>query len=404
MAEMDSDTDQVIKSASILIVDDNSANVLLLRDILQHQGYGAVRAETDSRKVIELCQQQRPDLLLLDIRMPHIDGLQLMDLLRVEFGNEFIPVLVLTAQIDQDTRRKALEKGASDFLTKPFVTWELVHRVRNTLHTRMLYRAVANQNRELEQCVAKRTWELTEALAAARKANQAKLDFLSMMSHELRTPLNSIIGFAEVMTSPDGGQGLPAEYAEYLHLIEESGRHLLDMVNKILDFTRGATGTAGLEESTIELPALINFCVALLMPKAMARSVTMLARLDEPVLVRGDERRLRDIVLSLLDNAIKFNRVGGKVEVDLAVGSEGVVIAIADDGPGIAANIQEQLFAPFIQGEGTLDRHHEGIGLGLPIVRRFAEMHGGKAELSSFSGRGTVVRVLLPKERLVRNH
>lgn len=401
MAEMDSETDQSIKGASILIVDDNSANVLLLRDILIHQGYSAVRSETDSRKVIGLCRDQRPDLLLLDIRMPHIDGLQLMDLLRGEFGNEFIPVLVLTAQIDQDTRRKALEKGASDFLTKPFVTWELVHRVRNTLHTRMLYRAVTNQNRELEQCVAERTRELTEALAAARRANQAKLDFLSMMSHELRTPLNSIIGFAEVMSETEGPQRLPAEFGEYLRLIEESGRHLLDMVNRILDFTKGATGTVALEEATVDLPALINFCVTLLTPKALARSVSVVTRQCAPVHIRGDERRLRDIVLSLLDNAIKFNRIGGTVDISVAVGSDEVIIAIIDDGPGIAPEIRQKLFTPFTQGEGTLDRHHEGIGLGLPIVRRFAEMHGGQALLDSEPGRGTVARVILPAERVV---
>lgn len=389
------------KEAAILIVDDNASNVDLLREILRHQGYTRVRGETDPRLVPDLCRAESYDILLLDIRMPHLSGFQLIELLRPIFADDYVPMLVLTAQTDQETRRKSLEVGASDFLTKPFVAWELLQRVRNMLQIRMLYKKTREQNRDLERRVDERTRELTEALANIRKADRAKLDFLSVMSHELRTPLNAIIGFSEVISCQDTKPPIPPEYLDYVKLIEESGKHLLDMVNRILEYTKGSTGIVTLEDKPVNLRDLIDRCIAMLTPKAQGRGISVTLEATAPLWVRADERRLRELLLSVLDNAIKFNHEGGAVTVTLSVGLNAAEIAISDNGPGISPEIQARIFDPFTQGDGSIDRRYEGIGLGLPIVQRYAQLHGGHIELDSEPGRGTTVRVFLPADRVL---
>ncbi|WP_029007098.1 ATP-binding response regulator [Azospirillum halopraeferens] len=390
-----------VKDSAILIVDDNTSNVDLLREILHHEGYRRVRGETDPRKVVALCEAQRYDLLLLDVRMPHMSGFDLMERLREVHAGDYVPVLVLTAQTDQETRRKSLELGASDFLTKPFIAWELLHRVRNTLEIRSLYRRVAEQNRELEQRVAERTAALSAALEAAREGDRAKLDFLSVTSHELRTPLNSIIGFAEVMASQSLGPLGHPDYLDYVRLIEESGKVLLTMVNNILDYTRGASGAVELAESEVGLPALLSTCCNLMQAKAQAKRITVCVAACPTLVLRADQRRLREMLLSLLDNAIKFTGPGGAAWIGATREANGVAISVRDDGPGISPDLIVRLFTPFTQGERTLARVHEGIGLGLPIVRRFAELHGGSVELDSAPGKGTVVTIHLPADRIL---
>ncbi|WP_448192834.1 ATP-binding response regulator [Azospirillum sp. sgz301742] len=390
-----------IKAAAILVVDDNASNVELLREMLAHDGYTNVRGETDPRRVPPLCEAQVFDLLLIDIRMPHMSGFELMERLKAIYAGDHVPMLVLTAQTDQDTRRKSLEMGANDFLTKPFITWELLHRVRNMLEIRTLYRHVAQQNRDLERRVADRTAELSEALAAAHRADRAKLDFLSVMSHELRTPLNSVIGFAEVMAAESLGPLGHPDYMDYVKLIEESGNVLLSMVNKILDYTRGSTGSVEIQESDVRLPALLGTCINLLTPKAQPKSVALTLEPVPALTLRADHRRLREMLLNLLDNAIKFTPSGGHVTLSAAQCCEGVAIRVSDDGPGIAPEMVDRIFNPFTQAERSLARQHEGIGLGLPIVRRFAELHGGRVELDSAPGRGTKVTILLPAARII---
>ncbi len=400
-SDIDQNLAREVKDAAVLIVDDNVANVDLLREILSHDGFTRVRGETDPRNVPALCAAERYDLLLIDIRMPHMSGFELMERLKAIHAGDYVPMLVLTAHTDQETRRKSLELGANDFLTKPFIAWELLHRVRNMLEIRMLYRRAAEENRDLERRVAERTAELSEALAAVRQADRAKLDFLSVMSHELRTPLNSIIGFAEVLEGESLGKLGHPDYMEYVKLIDESGKALLTMVNKILDYTRGSTGAIELLESDVNLPLLLNTCINLLAPKAQPKGLTLAVEPGPQVSVRADHRRLREILLNVLDNAVKFSHPGGQVSARIERRADTIAILVRDDGPGIPPEIASRIFNPFTQAERTLVRQHEGIGLGLPIVRRFAELHGGSVELNSAPGLGTTVTVLLPVSRLI---
>ncbi|MCW2248390.1 signal transduction histidine kinase [Azospirillum fermentarium] len=399
--DLDREAGGDIQDASILVVDDNLANVELLREILTHTGYRRVRGETDPRKVPGLLRAEVFDLILLDIRMPFISGFELMEQAKAIYAGDHVPVLVLTAQTDQDTRRRSLEMGANDFLTKPFITWELLHRVRNMLEIRTLYRRAAALNRELEQRVSERTAELSEALADARQANRAKLDFLAVMSHELRTPLNSIIGFAEVMAAQSLGPLGHPEYREYVAMIEESGKTLLTMVNSILDYTRGTTGAIELLESEVRLPQLLDACLAMIHPKAQARQVRVSRQGCPAVSLRADQRRLREIILNLLDNAVKFNRPGGSATLAASLSADRLTVSVTDDGPGVPDALAQRIFSPFTHSDAVRARRHEGIGLGLPIAQRYAELHGGTVELAQAPGGGTVASVHLPIDRLL---
>lgn len=394
--------DHSIREAPILVVDDTPANAVLLSEVLRHAGFAHVDIETDSRHVYSRCCAHTYDLILLDIRMPHLDGFEVIEQLRPLFDKDYLPIVVITAQMDQETRRRSLEAGARDFLTKPIATWELLQRVRNILEIRVLYRQVHDQNQGLERRVLERTHELSEALETARLAERAKLDFLAMMSHELRTPLNAIIGFAEVLGSHAVSSLSQSEFREYVRQIEDGGKNLLGMVNTILDYSRGSTGALGLHESEIGLRVLLRYCMALLRPKANTRSVQLETGELPPLILRGDERRLREMLLSLLDNAIKFNHPGGRVHIEVKVDpATFVTLSIHDTGPGIPPDRLQRIFEPFTQGEGALQRRHEGIGMGLAIVCRFAELHGGRVEIESTQGQGTTAHLRLPASRII---
>ena len=404
-SDLDRSLADAISGARLLIVDDNLANVELLREILTHHGYRDIVCETDSRRFSQICAERPFDILLLDIRMPHLSGFDLIEMARKKiYVGDLVPILVLTAQTDLDTRRKALQLGANDFLNKPFVAWELLHRVRNALSTRMLYRQALEQKNELERRVAERTAELSAALVAAREGERAKLDFLSMMSHELRTPLNSIVGFAEVMAEPGFSPLKPSDVREYAAVIEENGKSLLTMVNNLLDFTRTGTGAAELAESDFSLRRIILACVEQMSIKARQRAVSIKQADCESVILRADRRRVKDLLLSLLDNAVKFNRPGGRVEIsargDAAAGV--LRLSVADTGYGVPKEEWSRLFTPFYQSDASLRRTHEGIGLGLPMVRRYAEMHGGTVDIDdSVIDRGSTFTVSLPLSRVV---
>ncbi len=393
--------EEEIVGSAILIVDDNQANVELLTDVLTAHGFRNVHGETDPRQALARSDVEAFDLFLVDIRMPHLDGFGLMTELLTRRHGDYAPILVLTAQTDQQTRRRALASGATDFLTKPFISWELLQRVRNMLHIRVLYRQLRDHNLDLERTVAARTRALADALAASRAADRAKLDFLAVMSHELRTPLNAIIGFAEILSRQDQGPLGHPDYGDYARVIEESGRGLLGMVNRILDLTRDATGTIALDEDRVALRATVAECVAAVRARAERRGLSITLAAGPEITLRADRRRLGDLLICALENAIKFNRDGGRIDAAITAGSEGPVVVIDDEGPGIDPDLVGRMFDPFTQGEGSLDRRHDGMGLGLPIIKRYAELHGGRVDLTPRPERGTRFRLTLPANRML---
>jgi signal transduction histidine kinase len=255
----------------------------------------------------------------------------------------------------------------------------------------------------LEQTVQDRTHELREALAVIEDkgreletASRHKSEFLANMSHELRTPLNAIIGFSEVLHEQMFGE-VNAKQAEYLQDILISGRHLLSLINDILDLSKVEAGRMTLELGEFDLPAALDSAVTLIRERASRHGIA-LALTVEPGLgtVVADERKVKQILLNLLSNAVKFTPAGGRVMVNAARLDGVVEVAVSDTGIGIAADDQQAIFEEFRQVGSESARKEEGTGLGLTLTRKFIELHGGKISVTSEVGKGSTFTFTVP--------
>ena len=243
--------------------------------------------------------------------------------------------------------------------------------------------------------------ELRTAKEAAESANRAKSEFLGTMSHELRTPLNAIIGFSEVISGELLGPiGVPA-YKTYAGDVLMSGRHLLMLINDILDFAKAESGRLALRDEPVDLSQLIDETMRYMATRAEAGGVKLSADVAAaPTAVLGDVTRLRQVLVNLVDNAIKFTARDGRVDVRASIGSgNDVRIEVRDSGIGMSTADLARAFEPFHQADGSHARHHEGTGLGLAICDRLMRLHGGRVLLMSELARGTVATVIIPAER-----
>jgi signal transduction histidine kinase len=239
---------------------------------------------------------------------------------------------------------------------------------------------------------------LSAAKEAAELASRAKSEFLANMSHELRTPLNAIIGFSETMVSAMFGQ-LSARYRGYANDIHNAGRHLLEILNEILDLSKIEAGRLELCDKAIDLQELFEACRQLVVDRANVAGIA--ATFEETNLgLWADELRVKQALLNLLSNAIKFTAAGGRITVSAALSpTEEIRIAVEDTGIGIAAEDVTRVLEPFSQVASAQSRAHQGTGLGLPLARRLIELHGGQMLLDSTLGEGTAVTLVFPPTR-----
>ncbi|MGE5547594.1 MAG: nitrate- and nitrite sensing domain-containing protein [Solirubrobacterales bacterium] len=243
---------------------------------------------------------------------------------------------------------------------------------------------------------------LRTAREAAEIANRAKSEFLATMSHELRTPLNAIIGFSEIIEGELLGPVGQQQYVEYAKDINDSGRHLLQLINDILDVARIEVGRVELREGEVDAGAVLRAAVKMVRERAEAKSVALSTDIpDDLPLLLGDERRLKQILVNLLGNGVKFTPAGGMVDARVAFRPTGEMeIVVRDTGIGIAAEDIGKIMAPFGQADSSLARRYEGSGLGLPLSRKLMELHGGTLTLASRPGSGTAVTLTFPAERV----
>ena len=232
-------------------------------------------------------------------------------------------------------------------------------------------------------------------------ASRAKSEFLANMSHELRTPLNAIIGFSELMRA--AGATLAAEkYVDYLDAIIGSGRHLLDIINDVLDLAKVEAGKMTLSEELVDLRRAVASCVRLVLNSAEENSLSLETDLPDTLpMLYGDSRKIKQILINLLSNAVKFTPTGGRVRISAEVQSDGqLALSVSDTGQGIPSECLEEVLCPFRQVESGLDRRFDGVGLGLPLSKAMAELHDGTLGLESEIGVGTTVTVRFPATRL----
>ena len=266
---------------------------------------------------------------------------------------------------------------------------------------------VERMNAELEAKVRERTAELSRVngeLADSNRrladASRMKSEFLATMSHELRTPLNAIIGFSELLLDARICR-IDDEPKEYARDILASGRHLLDMINDILDLSKVEAGKMDLNLESAELGLVIHEAISMVVPLAERKRLTLQRpEADEEVMVRVDPVKVRQILYNLLSNAAKFTPEGGRIAVSWRVTGADLQLAVSDTGIGIAPEDQERIFQEFMQVDSSLGRRYAGTGLGLSLVRKFAAMHGGSVRVESEPGKGATFLVDLPRCRV----
>ena len=241
---------------------------------------------------------------------------------------------------------------------------------------------------------------LKDALAAAQGADKAKSEFVANMSHELRTPLNAIIGFSDMLASDKHSPSMTERDREYAQIIRESGEHLLDIINEVLDFSRIEAGSAEVHDELIETEIVFDWIVKILREKALAKNISLTNEIDSDAReFRGDLRLMRQALLNLASNSVKFTITG---EVVLSAGrdmNDDLILVVRDTGIGMRPEDIPAALTPFTLLENTLQRQYQGVGLGFPLAKRFIELHGGKFEVESELQKGTTVTITLPAWR-----
>ncbi len=389
--------------ASILVVEDNEWVQNYVFKIFKAT-HNVVLAG-DGIEAIERLQEKIPDLIILDIMMPRMNGNELFQRLKEHVEWRSVPVIMFSAMSDEEHKLEGLEAGADDYIAKPFNPRELRARASNLIKLRRQERELARLNTSLEARVQtqvamilaeRRRYEreLESARDRAEASDRLKGFILRNMSHEIRTPITNILGFAEILS-----ERVEEEDEQFTQYIKANGRRLLETVTAILDFSKLATDSFEIDPREIDVREAIVDAAARFVDAAEEKGLYLRydvpegehhAHLDRPAIDR--------ILNHLLGNAIKFTREGGVIIRYRPTGDQ-LLLEVEDSGVGISDEFREELYAPFKQESEGDGRNFEGTGLGLAICRRLVELMGGNITVDSQKGAGTTFRVAFPQRR-----
>ena len=383
---------------TVLVADDDGAARFLIRKALEQDGW-TVEEAVDGATACASLERLQPDIVVLDVQMPKMGGVEVCAYLRSIQGGQHIPVLMITGVADPEAVTHAYEVGATDFLSKPFSLTVLRQRPLQYMFRALGYRKQADQVRgELEERVNQRTRALqrvtTDAVALAKKADaasRAKSQFLANMSHEIRTPMNGVLDMSELLADTT----LTAEQQHFTDAIRTSAVALLDVINDILDASKIEAGKLELEATEFKPRDVVDSVAALLAGRAQRNGVEFICSVDTevPGTAVGDTVRLRQILTNLVGNAVKFT-TEGEIETRVSVVEEqGDVVTlrftVRDTGIGIAPDDLDRVFDGFAQADESMTRLHGGSGLGLTIARSLTGMMGGEMTVESQVGHGS---------------
>ncbi len=370
--------------SKILIVDDEPSNVSLLEHMMMQEGYEHLHSLTDPTQVLELFSKVEPDLILLDLNMPKMDGFQVMEQLKERDPESRVPILVLTALKDEKTRWRALREGAKDFLCKPFELTEASLRIKNLLEMRMLHQRVQMHNELLEEQVLIRTSEL-------ERTTEELSNFAYIASHDLQEPLRKIIVFGDRLASRfdsvlnDAGR-------DYIERMQKSALRMKSLIDDLLHFSRVTS------HSTPFQPVDLNEVVSEVLSDLEVQIERTQGRVEVETLpsVEGERFQMRQLFQNLISNSLKYHRdeVVPVVKI-LYAGFDNNFeeIRIQDNGKGFDEKHLDRIFRPFERLHGLSE--YGGTGMGLAICKKIVEYHKGHITATSQEGQGATFRVKL---------
>lgn len=368
--------------ATILVVDDNEANRALARSTLEDEGYRVVVAN-DGRAGLEALEREKPDCVLLDVRMPDVNGFEACQQIRSLPGGHDIPIIFLTALRDVDTFDQALAVGGDDFLTKPVRPAELVARVQTVLKLRQL-RVELREHYEL----------LKHQRDDLLRLQLQKERLTAFLVHDLKNPVNSMDLHAQLLLR-DPGLSQNAKNSA-MHIRDEA-RNLARMIVNLLDLSKGDEGKLLANRSRIELGPLVTEIVSELAANAAARNVSIEAAVGIEQLY-ADADLLRRLLINLIENALRHAPSGTAVTVSSRETEEAIELRVADSGPGVPLELRERIFDPFVQVEGSgRPATRAGRGLGLAFCRLAAVAHGGRIYVED-ANPGAIFCVAIPRD------
>jgi len=367
-----------LTGATVLIVDDLPDNLRVLRQALEPQGY-QIQVAGDGRSAIEIATETHPDLILLDVQMPEMDGFEACRRLKADSATADIPVIFVTARAETESVVRGFEVGSVDYIIKPFQTEEVLARVDTHLRVDRLTRSLSEANRHINE------------------AAKRKMDFLASMSHELRTPITAIRGYADNVLDGITGE-INERQTRSISRIVENSDHLLELITGILDLARAETGTLDVTTSDFNVRDVIGSACDAVGP-LVRPDVAVRFDIDEAVgQLHTDKALIRQILINLLSNAAKFTSNGSitvAASLDDKVGGSNLLLQVTDTGVGIPEDAIDLIFKEFRQADNA-DPQHRGHGLGLAITRHFVNLLGGTIGVTSKVGAGSSFSVRIP--------
>jgi two-component system, sensor histidine kinase and response regulator len=366
-----------LSTGSVLVVDDEADNRVLLRDLLEAHGHQIMEAADGEQALVE-ARSNASDVILLDVMLPKLDGFEVCRRLKADARTAPIPILLITALTDRQDRLTGIKAGANDFLTKPIDAQDVVLRVSNALYTKRLYDQLADNYQRLRQLEVLRD------------------DLTHMIVHDLRTPLTSVItGMQTVEMSGE----LNELQQQCLRLALAGGQTLLGMINDVLHVSKMEDGSLRLEYQDVTPADLVEDAMAEIQALAGAKGISLIRNFPADAgAFCGDAEKLRRTLVNLLGNAIRFTPQGGSitVSIELEAAERKVTFKVRDTGPGIPADAHDRVFEKFgqVQSEGSSQKL--STGLGLTFCKLAVEAHGGQIWVESELGRGSTFSFSIP--------
>jgi two-component system, sensor histidine kinase and response regulator len=363
----------------ILIVDDVARNIQVVANILKHEQCLISFAQS-GEKALELIGKEVPDLVLLDVMMPNLDGYEVCEHIKKHEATKVIPIIFLTAKNDIESITKAFQSGGVDYITKPFNNEELRARVRTHLNLRAAFKQISEQKSELAEL------------------NAIKDKFFNIIAHDLRNPFNGLLVLTDILKEKITRMD-KKEIRTMIDLLHNSSKDGYELLENLLEWSRSQRNVLEFNPSEIRLHQMVRGNIHLLTPLAVSKKIRLSANISEDIMLNADRHMLDTVLRNLITNAIKFTPEEGNVKISAKVEKESVVVTIKDSGIGISAGDLEKLFKTELKFSTQGTAKERGTGLGLVLCKEFIDKHSGRIWAESEVGRGSSFKFSLPSQK-----